>query len=97
MADSETQASSENVSGHPAHIMALLESRLNCISALDEQSFLPEEAVGWYEEWPGDSHHGPPRSTRREPGLPGSRGRGGLRRRDRRRGGVRGLWKRPNI
>ena len=81
----------------PAHIMALLESRLNCIPALDEQSFLPEEAVGWYEVWPGDSHHGQLRSTCGEPGLPESHGRGGLGRRDRRRGGVCGLWKHPDI
>ena len=31
--------------------MALLESRLNCIPALDEQNFLLDEAVGWGEEW----------------------------------------------
>lgn len=77
--------------------MALLESRLNCIPALDEQNFLLDEAVGWGEEWLDVSHHGELRSTCGEPGPPGSRGRGGPRRRGRRRGGVHGLWKRPDV
>lgn len=57
--------------------MALLESRLNCIPALDEQNFLLDEAVGWGEEWLGVSHYGELRSTCGEPGPPGSHGRVG--------------------